>query len=746
MRDTIIREFSKLISCEWTAQEAQISVLDSLIQYSQEHHFNISTSFKKAFLEAVNQKLSLNAKPYQNILDAAFQSSFKLNYHLKHRIMQCLDLSDESGYLSMLTINCIDSEEMRLNFTPVSEATTMAELSKVLLSDAKYMDVISSIFSRYCFNLFDKECTSRFFSGDNYYVPDYFDYLTHLYPDMCERNDALYILDVTASLFAKTYEKGINQVFATIRSAYDKLNNHCDAAVAIPSIIIKGKDIQWTIFKDVVLFAEKHVSHPIEKTYFRWQKVRAITTTYIPNMDENIASFDIANEGFVFKDCFILAESEFQRNYSLLLIFEKNVRDERIVHCPACRTSNIQGNSYPILNVRSWECENPLCPDRSKYNRGKRYAFSSVMRQKLMHDSRNIIPEESISRWHLDCVENCSKIDGIEMCIRHYSCTGDGVIVYSDALDLSELSSLSRNISVELFTSTPDDLFSDFYNDSFFKRYIIENDVPVIKPSDYATIGKAKVFHGDCHHVLRSLAPNSLDAAVTSPPYYNAKEYSQWPNIYCYLYDMYNISLDIFRVLKTGAVYLFNIFDYFDNEKNIVFSAMGNKRMILGAYMLDIFQRIGFSIVGNIIWCKGEIQGNRSFNQGNLTPYYQAPLNCWEHIFILSKGKPDKKFDTLQSSIADIRPVIKMVKGKNTLGHTAPFPIEIPDLLTDCLADTDVVLDPFLGSGTTCVSANNHNVNSIGIEINDNYYALAQKIIKEKNDAPKHQPPLQVGV
>lgn len=232
--------------------------------------------------------------------------------------------------------------------------------------------------------------------------------------------------------------------------------------------------------------------------------------------------------------------------------------------------------------------------------------------------------------------------------------------------------------------------------------------------------------------MLRSLTPNSLDAAVTSPPYYNAKEYSQWPNIYCYLYDMYNISLDIFRVLKPGAVYLFNIFDYFDNEKSIVFSAMGNKRMILGAYMLDIFQRIGFNIVGNIIWYKGEIQGNRSFNQGNMTPYYQAPLNCWEHIFILSKGQPDKKFNELQSSIASIRPVIKIVKGKNTLGHTAPFPVEVPDLLIDCLTDTDIVLDPFLGSGTTCISANRHNVNSIGIEMNDDYYLLSQKIIQEK--------------
>ncbi|WP_326845590.1 DNA methyltransferase, partial [Streptococcus gordonii] len=124
--------------------------------------------------------------------------------------------------------------------------------------------------------------------------------------------------------------------------------------------------------------------------------------------------------------------------------------------------------------------------------------------------------------------------------------------------------------------------------------------------------------------------PNTNDATscfVTSPPYYNAKEYSNWPNIYCFLYDIYNMALELFRTLKDGSSMLFNIFDYFDNERIIAQSAMGNKKMILGAYMLDIFEKIGFRIDGNIIWDKVEIQGNRNFNQGNLGPYYQSPLN-----------------------------------------------------------------------------------------------------------------------
>ena len=49
---------------------------------------------------------------------------------------------------------------------------------------------------------------------------------------------------------------------------------------------------------------------------------------------------------------------------------------------------------------------------------------------------------------------------------------------------------------------------------------------------------------------------------------------------------MYNIAIQIHRVLKPRASFVFNIFDYFDNENIVAFSAMGKKRMILGAYIV----------------------------------------------------------------------------------------------------------------------------------------------------------------
>ena len=118
---------------------------------------------------------------------------------------------------------------------------------------------------------------------------------------------------------------------------------------------------------------------------------------------------------------------------------------------------------------------------------------------------------------------------------------------------------------------------------------------------------------------------------------------------------MYNNALAVYDVLKPGASYLYNIFDYFDNENNVVFSAMGKKRMILGAYIIYLFKKAGFELVKNIIWYKGHIQGNRSFNQGNTFPYYQAPLNCYEHIFHFIK--PPRKVNVILPDIVYFKPV-----------------------------------------------------------------------------------------
>src|SRR5205807_4831552 len=138
--------------------------------------------------------------------------------------------------------------------------------------------------------------------------------------------------------------------------------------------------------------------------------------------------------------------------------------------------------------------------------------------------------------------------------------------------------------------------YARFQSSALFQRFVVERKLhsPAPPARVPCRIEDVVLYNGDCFEVLSGLEESFADGAVTSPPYYNARSYSTWPNIYCYLYDMYNCARQVFRVLKPGAVFVFNIFDYFDNENTIALSAMGKKRMILGSYIVNLFRRVGF--------------------------------------------------------------------------------------------------------------------------------------------------------
>ena len=69
------------------------------------------------------------------------------------------------------------------------------------------------------------------------------------------------------------------------------------------------------------------------------------------------------------------------------------------------------------------------------------------------------------------------------------------------------------------------------------------------------------ILKGDSEYTLGTVEANTIDGAVTSPPYFNAREYSQYSNIYSYLNKMASIGKEVYRTLKPGAVFLYNIFD-----------------------------------------------------------------------------------------------------------------------------------------------------------------------------------------
>lgn len=304
-----------------------------------------------------------------------------------------------------------------------------------------------------------------------------------------------------------------------------------------------------------------------------------------------------------------------------------------------------------------------------------------------------------------------------------------------------------------------------------------------------------RLILGNSEQVLKSLSNNSIHLAVTSPPYFNAREYSQWPTLQAYLEDMRKIFTEVFRVLDNHRVFVLNVGDV---NCQLGKQPWTKRRIPLGAYFTIMCQEIGFEYVDNYIWNKGEPQSFRHMNGGMNYPFYQYPVNCYEHILIFHKhvqdmtrlpcpecnttkvqnnsqseigvqswecnnencthrsaGNRGKRYSARsimmdhgkteenaiekefikkwRKDISVFSPVIKIFKGENKLGHTAPFPEDIPEMAIKFYTyKGETVLDPFAGSFTTSLAAMKNGRNSIGIDIQKEYVSLGLRRLKEK--------------
>ena len=293
-----------------------------------------------------------------------------------------------------------------------------------------------------------------------------------------------------------------------------------------------------------------------------------------------------------------------------------------------------------------------------------------------------------------------------------------------------------------------------------------------------------KIIWGDSLKALRLMKNESIHCMVTSPPYYNARKYAHWTNLNDYLKNMKEIVTECYRVLDNHRVFVFNVGDIFDNDNLYTESVWGKRRLPLGAYFIQLFEEVGFTFVDDIIWDKVEVQSERHKNGNRPYPFYQYPMNCYEHILIFHKHRVDltrypcpvcgtlnvngnayserglkswecknkncftrsksnrgkrfsaKTFNTQSPSknsgaeipdnfiyswrrdIKKINPVIKInSQGKNILGHTAPFPQEIPEYAIRMFSYVgENILDPFSGLGTSIKVASKLNRIGIGLE------------------------------
>lgn len=712
----------------WTPQESYKETFEKMANHARLVRRS-TVQCKLLLTQIIAHKFDLYHRLTKAIYDHCAKYKVFFNYSEKEEISKAMNCGNADALYRILAANGINFSELK----PFVETSihTPEEILRLfeeeISTDPKREEIIESVYAAFLYHSFCEKDVHALNTGKPDGGTTFYQYLKKEFPHKYDRTHALAILNIDSELYSRyrSYNHFLSAACEHIREQWRMLQNYSYLAILIQELPGDEESTQWRLYSDLVLYGEKFIEEPLQAGYFHPDKIQAQTQAYIPRIDTEKARFDLCNTGFTYKDCIILsndkslADNESYAGYSLLVLFQKNERDEETIPCPACRSFQVRGNSYPSLGVKSWECQNPVCPDKSKYNRGKRYSMAQIVKQEAIANKNNEIDKQLIAEWKLDVVAHKSIEQIIDYLVSEYSFHGDSVWLYNCACQQTTIK--GRRVVCAGFDYKAADSRPDFFSSCYFQRFLVKAAPTGSRFANISGLKGIQIYHGNCLHVLNSLPPDSIDGAVTSPPYYNAREYSHWDNIYCYLYDMYNQASALFATLKPGGYYLFNIFDYFDNENNIVFSAMGKKRMILGAYIVCLFRRIGFRLIKNIIWYKGQIQGHRNTNQGNLSPYYQSPLNCYEHIFCFQKpgGAATLRFPDL----INLFPVVKMINGENKLGHTAPFPEKIPELLTRQLRG-GCIADPYAGSFTTALNAARHGLASISIEQSEAYCQL----------------------
>ena len=753
----VLAEFEQITTFKPHVTPEYMSASIDLCEFLKDKPLRPKNERPRWLLAHINRKFRLNQAPVAAVYGAAAQCGTTFNYHEKEAIQQAFDLSDSTAFAQILQekgVAQLLKKKLLELFQPIGRDATVKALVSEVAEPSKLRrekgerqidrDILVATLSSFMFSLAEEEVLHSYF--DEEYSPEQYKRSFWLQlranrPELYNRECTLEVvrIDSTVSKGFNDYASLQSALMDTIRRSYFKLNNHGYLAIWIDPLRNDGQTVTWQIVESVKLFAEKFVEAPLKQKYFGHRRVADETTSYVSGLNHDKAKFNLANEGFTYRDCFVLCPSEDSAfgSESLLVLFQKNQRDETPIPCPACRSPDVQGNSYPTLGVRSWECGNLLCPDRSKYNRGKRYSFKSLLMQEAITHPENVIPAALVKGWSRDVQIGREPSEIIEMLVRFYSLHGDSL--HFAGVRTNESSQLfGRKVQwYNIEYSGQQKSGEAFFDSAWFHRYVVshKNHAQFTPGLGSVRIGPLQLVHGDARTSLCSFDDNYFDGAVTSPPYYNAREYAHWPNIYCYLYDMFGVIKECYRVLKPGAFFLFNIFDNFDNERSIVFSAMGNKKLVLSSMLSDLFRRAGFRLCGSVVWDKGEIEGKRAFNGGNRSPYYQSPFNCWEHILIFGKlergeNAKEKNLSRLPS-ILRAQPVVKMIRGENSHGHTAPFPLEVPALLAKLTPPGSVLLDPFGGSGTTGRALCDKGMDVVCIERDLDYCGLAERMFRK---------------
>jgi len=271
---------------------------------------------------------------------------------------------------------------------------------------------------------------------------------------------------------------------------------------------------------------------------------------------------------------------------------------------------------------------------------------------------------------------------------------------------------------------------SGFYNSKLYQESAIAPDIPleelakipVPEPGDWAN-----QLYCQSSEQMTQVPDNSIGLAVTSPPYNASKQYDDDLSLEEYLALIRAVGKEVYRTLRPGGRYALNI------------ANLGRKPYIpLTAYFYQIHLELGFLPMGEIIWQKGKGASGSTAWGSWMNAKSPRLRDLHEYILVFGKQaftRPDKgesdiskeEFMAGTLSIWEIAP-----ESAKRIGHPAPYPVALVDRLVRLLSYRgDVILDPFIGSGTTAVTAIRSGRHYVGYDTSQEYIDLANKRISE---------------
>lgn len=226
---------------------------------------------------------------------------------------------------------------------------------------------------------------------------------------------------------------------------------------------------------------------------------------------------------------------------------------------------------------------------------------------------------------------------------------------------------------------------------------------------------------------MEQLPDGCVALMVTSPPYNVGKDYDGDLSLDDYLGLLERVFTETYRVIESGGRVAVNV------------ANLGRKPYLaLNHHVAGLLSDIGFLLRGEIIWQKAKAAGGscawgswQSAKNPTLRDLHEYVIvACKESYRRLRSGEDTIERDEFLDatvSVWNIQP-----ESAKRVGHPAPFPVELPRRLIELYTFAgDVVLDPFMGAGSTAIAAVNSGRHYVGYETANEYVSLAEARIAE---------------